>query len=122
MSIQDFINYLKGLGIKTPIYPLAFPASSPKQSMILEIGQGFSSRGSVAEVILTITVRGKHPRDAEALAQEVNELLSDRTDEPLGESGQIILIKSQQLIPNYLGKDAGNSHYYMNNFRVLVTN
>lgn len=120
MSIQDFITYLKGLGINAPIYPNSFPASSPNKCMIVEIGQSFSSRGSVSEITLTITVRDKHIGKAEALAQEVNKLLSDRTDVPLGESGQIILIKSQQLIPSYLGKDVGANHYYMNNFRVLV--
>lgn len=119
MSIQDFITFLKGLGINTPIYPLAFPASSPEQSMIVEVGQGFSSRGSVAEIVLTVTVRAGHPKDAEAISQEVIDKLKDVTDEPLGDA-QIVLIKSQQLLPNYLGKDADGKHYYMNNFRVLV--
>jgi hypothetical protein len=121
MSIQDFITFLKGLGITTPIYPFAFPASSPEQSMIVEVGQGFSSRGSVAEIVLTVTVRAGHPKDAEAISQDVINKLKGITDEPLGESAQIILIKSQQLLPNYLGKDADGKHYYMNNFRVLVT-
>lgn len=120
MSIQDFISYLKSLGINSKIYPLAFPKSSPVKCMILEVGQGFSSRGTVSEVTLTITVRANHPKQAEALAQEVNELLKDRSDEPLGEVGHIVLIKSQQLIPNYLGKDADDKHYYMLNFRALV--
>ena len=122
MSIQDFLDYLKRIGIKLPMYPLAFPASSPKKSMIVETGQGFAGRGSVFEVTLTITVRAKHPSESEALAKEINELLADRTDELIGESGQIILIKSQQLIPNWMGKDAEGNHYYMVNFKVLVDN
>jgi Bacteriophage minor capsid protein len=119
LSIKDFVDYLKGLGVTTPIYALAFPASSPEQCMIVEIGQGFSKRGSVAEIVLTVTVRAGHPQDAEAISQDVINLLKDRTDGFIG-GKQVILIKSQQLVPNYLGKDAEGKHYYMNNFRVLV--
>lgn len=119
MSIQDFITYLKSVGITENIYPLSFPSSAPKDCMILEVGQGFSSRGSVNELTLTITARSNHPKKAEELAQRVNTLLKDRTNEQVGQ-GNIILIKSQQLIPNYLGKDSEGNYYYMNNFRVLV--
>ncbi|MED4619452.1 minor capsid protein [Priestia megaterium] len=119
MSIQDFITFLKGLGLTTPIYPLAFPATAPEQCMMLEVGQGVPARGSVSDITLTVTVRAGYMKDAEKLSQQVIDLLKGRTDEPLGES-QIILIKSQQLVPSYLGKSAEGYHYYMNNFRVLV--
>lgn len=121
ISIQDFITYLKGLGVNTPIYPDAFPTTSPMHSMTIEIGQGFSSSGDVADITLTMTLRDKSKGKAEKTAQEINTLLANKTNQNLGDSHQIILIKSQQLLPSYLGKDAGNRHYYMNNFRVLIT-
>ena len=118
MSITEIIAFLKSLGI-TPVYPLAFPASSPDRAYMLEVGQGFSSRGSLADVVLTITVKAEHPSEAERMSIELKEKLDKMTDVVIGDN-QVVLIKAQQLLPNYLGMSADGFHFYMNNFRVLV--
>lgn len=119
MSITEFITFIKGKGVTAPIFPLAFPASSPTEAMIVEVGQGFNSRGSLADITLTVTVRAGHPSDAEALAQDVIDRLDHLTDELIGQH-QAVLIRSQQLVPSYLGKDAEGNHFFMANFRVLI--
>lgn len=119
MSIQDFIKFLKSF-VSIPFYPNAFPATAPVQSIMVEVGQGIGSRGSVSDVTLTLTVRAEKMGKAESISQEIINKLDGLTDEPIGESGQIVLIKSQQLVPSYLGKSDSDNHYYMNNFRVLV--
>lgn len=119
MSITDVINFIKGLGIKTPIYPLAFPATSPTEAMIVEMGTS-SNRGSVYDATLTITVRAGHPSEAEKLSLDVIAKLHLLTNQEVAES-QIIYIKTQSLLPQYLGKDAEGNHFYMNNFRVLIS-
>lgn len=120
MSIMDFIAFLKGLGITTPLFADAFPDGSPAESMTVELGNDFGSRGSVYNATLTITVRSDSKQMAESKSREVISLLKNLSDQEVG-NAQIIMIKSQQIVPGYLGKDENNQHYYMNNFRVLVT-
>ena len=120
MSIQDVIAFLKDLGVTTPIYPFAFPASSPTEAVIVEVGQGANTRGSVMDITLTITVRAGHPSVGEKIGQELIDKLKDLTNQMVG-NVQFIMIKSQQLIPFPLGQDVSNNHFYMLNFRVLAT-
>lgn len=121
VSITDFIQFMKNQKVSIQLYPLSFPKSNSQPCGIVEIGQGFTSRGAVGDVLLTVTVRDIHPQKAEQAAQSINSVLTDLTDEPLGAEHQIILVKSQQLIPYYMGQDDNKNHYYMCNFRVLVT-
>lgn len=107
------------MGITTQIYPLAFPATSPTEAMTVEIGSA-SSRGSVYDTTLTVTVRAGHPSEAERLSLDVIAKLHLLTNQVVAES-QIIYIKTQSLVPQYLGKDAEGNHFYMNNFRVLIS-
>ena len=120
MSIMDFVTFLKGLGITTPIFTDSFPMDSPVESMTVEIGNDFGSRGSVYNSTLTITVRSDMKSKAEQKSIELIGMLKNLTNAEVGNS-QIIMIKSQQIVPSYLGKDENNQHYYMNNFRLLVT-
>lgn len=120
MSIMDFITFLKGLGIVTPIYPNAFPETASDDSLVVEIGSSFGSRGSVHEIPLTITVRSTSMSKGEPVALDVNNKLKDLSNEIVN-GKQIILIKAQQLVPPYLGKDANGKHYYMLDYRVLVS-
>jgi len=120
VSITEVTAFLKGLGVTTPLYPYAFPASSPTEAMIVEVGQGANTRGSVIDITLTITVRAGHPSVGEKLGQEVINKLKDLTNQMVGDT-QLIMIKSQQLMPSYLGQDVNNNHFYMLNFRALAT-
>jgi len=121
VSIQDVIAFLEDLGVTTPIYPFAFPASSPTEAVIVEVGQGANTRGSVMEITLTITVRAGHPSVGEKIGQELIDKLKDLSDVMVGENTQFIMVKSQQLLPYPLGKDVNNNHFYMLNFRALAT-
>lgn len=119
MSITDLVNFIRGLGVKAPIYPLAFPASSPVEAMVLEFNP-VSSRGFVHENTLTLTVRAGHPSEGERISQEVIDKLDGLTGQTVGDM-DFILIKSQQLLPSYLGRDSDGKHFYMNNFKVLAS-
>ncbi|MGE6629609.1 hypothetical protein [Bacillus sp. NPDC077027] len=119
MGIQEIIEYLKGVGID-PVYPLAFPADAPNRAYMLETGQGFGSRGSVNDVVWTVTMKAEHPNQSESMGKRLIDLLDRKTDLLLGEN-QIIYIKSQQLIPDFLGKSSEGSYYHMVNFKVLVS-
>jgi hypothetical protein len=119
LSIIDIVNYIKSLGIDAPVYPLAFPASSPDRCIIVEVGNGTQPKGVVSDIILTITARDIHPSQAEALAQELIDKLHNKTNVQLGDT-TAILIKAQQYLPSPLGKDVENRYFYSVNFRVLV--
>lgn len=119
MSITDLVKFIKGLGVTTPVYPLAFPASSPVEAMLVEFNP-VSVRGSVHENTLTVTVRAGHPSEAERLSQDVIKRLSNLTNQTVGDL-DFIMIKSQHILPSYLGKDAEGNHFYMNNFKVLAS-
>lgn len=114
------MSFIKGLGIDTPLYPLAFPANSPVEAMIVEMGDGANSRGSVFDSVLTLTVRAGHPSVSESLAQDVIDKLDGLTNQTVGNK-DFILIKSQQVLPSFLGKDANEHYFHMINFRVLVS-
>lgn len=120
MSIMDFVTFLKDLGVTTPIFTDSFPVDSPVESITVEIGNDFGSRGTVYNVTLTLTVRSDLKSKAEEKSIELIGLLKNLTDVEVG-NAQIIMVKSQQIVPSYLGKDENNQHYYMNNFRLLVT-
>lgn len=120
MSITDVKEFIEGLGVLTPVYPLAFPASSPVEGMIVEVGQGANTRGSVYDTTLTITVRAGHPSRGEEISQDVKKKLHNLTNVKVGDM-EFILIKSQEILPSYLGKDTEGNYFYMNNFRVLAT-
>jgi len=120
VSILEIIKMIEQRGITTKIYPLAFPASSPDEAMIVETSQSFTNRGSVYEGTITITVKATHPSRAEQLSKDLNTSLHLLTDLDVGDM-QIIMIKSLNPIPAFLGKGKGNEFYYMNNFQVLFS-
>lgn len=118
MSIQDFVSLLNGLGIGS-VYPLAFPKTA-KECHMIEIGQGSPDRANLHEVTLTITNRAKTVSKSESNSIETLAKLKGLTDVPLSYHAQVVLIKSQQLLPQYVGKDKDDNHYHMLTFRVLV--
>lgn len=122
MSIIELKQFLASLGITTVMYPLAFPADSPNvpaEAILIETGNSTPTAGDLEEFILSLTVRAEHPVRAEALSLDIISRLNRLTNQTVGDS-QIVLIRSQQKIPQYAGKDENGRHYYTNNFRVLT--
>lgn len=120
MSIQDIIAFLKELGILLPLYPLAFPDKAAKNSIIVETSGGLDSRGEIESFILTLTVRADHPSKAEKDAIEINDKLKNLTNKYIKET-QVVLVKTQQKLPVFVGKDENNNFYYELNYTVLVS-
>lgn len=120
MGIQDLISLLKRLGISSTIYPLSLPTGAPAECILVETGDGADSRGDVTDFILTLTVRATHPARSEKLALEILDTLKNVTSEQVGDT-DIILIRSQQKLPQYLGKDENDYHYHETNFIVLAS-
>jgi len=119
MGVKEIIEYLKSVGID-PVYPLAFPADAPNRAYMLETGQGFGSKGSVNDVVWTFTMKAEHPSQSERMGKVLIDLLDKKTDLLIGEK-QIIFIKSQHFIPDFLGKSPEGSYYHMVIFKVLVS-
>lgn len=120
VSVQGFIDLIKDQGITTDIYPIEFPAGAPKDAMLIELSDAFTSRGSVYDGTLSITVRAKHPERAEQLAMDVSKKLHNLTDKTVGDL-QIIMLKSLNPLPAFVGRVKGNEYYYMVNFQVLLS-
>lgn len=121
MSIIEIKRLLESLGVEASIYPLAFPVSgtAPVEALMIQAGDSGYSVGDVQEFILTVTARAGHPVKAESLSLDVMDKLHRRTNIMLGDT-QIILIRKQNKVPIYAGKDDSGNHYFESDFRVLV--
>lgn len=120
MGTQDLIKLIKRLGVVTKIYPLSIPTDAEDTCILLETGDGTDSRGDVADFMLLLTVRSKHPATSEALGLELLQKLKNVTNQTAGET-QIILISAQQKIPQFVGKDDNGFYYFETNFTVLAS-
>lgn len=120
MSIQDVIAFLKSVGVSVPVYPYDFPLTAPTDCATVDTGQGLSDRGDVSNFMLMITLRSDHPDKAEKQAIAVNELLRNLTNKEMQKT-QVVLIKPQQKLPAYVGKDDNGKYYFECDFSVLVS-
>lgn len=120
MSIQDFKRLIERLGVETKVFPLSLPTVAPDEAIMLTTGAGAGLRADVQEIILTATVRGKHPGKAEEIGLDLRKRLLNLTNETVGDS-VLIVVRPQERLPQYLGKDSNNYYYFEINFTVLVS-
>lgn len=111
---------LKRLGIEIEIYPHSLPSNAPTECILIETGDGADLRGDVTDFILTLTVKSDHPEKAEKLAIDLLARLKNLTGETAGDS-EIILIRSLQKLPTFLGKDTNDFYYFETNYTVLTS-
>ncbi|ADP32898.1 minor capsid protein [Bacillus atrophaeus] len=119
MSITDIVGFLKLKGFGNEIYPLAFPATSNDDAILVEIGDGIQPKGVLSDFVITITVRNIHPSKAEQVAMSLINTLHGVTNVLIGDA-YIVQMIAQSIMPAYLGKDEENRYFYSVNLRVLV--
>lgn len=120
MSIQEFKKLVERLGVTTEVYPLALPSVAPDEAILLTTGAGTGLRADVQDLILTATVRAKHPGKAESIGTDLRKRLTNLTNETVGDS-ELIVVRPQERLPQYLGKDSNDYYYFEINFTVLVS-
>lgn len=119
MSIQGFRKLIERTGVTTKVFPLALPNQAPDEVIVITTGAGAGARGDLQELILTVTSRAKHPETAEAIGTDLRERLNNLTNEYVGAS-QVVFIKAQERLPQFLGKDSNDFYYFETNYTVLV--
>lgn len=120
MSIIELKRLLERLGVTVPVYPYEFPLTNDgSNAVMINTGDGIPREGDVQEFLLTVVTRGSHPIQSETLANDVAGILNKKTDIKVG-NHQIILIRKQQPLPMYAGKDEAGRYYHTADYRIIM--
>lgn len=101
------------------IYPIEYPLNSPVDSVIVNADSNTQITAGMFPAIVQVKVRDDHPSKAEETSYRFKNLLENKTNFYIG-SVQIVLVKSQNPLPLYVGKDEKGQYLYSNNFRFLI--
>lgn len=119
VSQIDLVRLLRNELPDLNIYPIEYPLNSPVNSVLITTSSTIEAKADVFPLVVTLRVRDNHPSKAEATSYKLRELFENKTDFMLG-SVQVILVKSQNPVPLYLGKDTTGNYLYSNNFRFMI--
>lgn len=119
VSVIDVVKFLRTEFPKLNIYPLEYPLNSPINSVKVEIQANTEAKAGVFPLIVQLKVKDDHPSKAEAVSNEFKKLLEEKTDFEIG-GVQIVMVKSQNPVPLYMGKDLSGGYLYSNNFRFVI--
>lgn len=114
-----FQDWLTNQNFQFPIFMMRMP-DNPDRATSFVITEGVESRGSVDDLVLNFYVRSEHPANAIEECALINKALNYRTNIFLGDT-QIILIKSQSVVPTPLGIDENNRHVFQMQFKMLTS-
>ncbi|WP_324658928.1 phage tail terminator protein [Bacillus cereus] len=119
VSLIDVVRFLRTEFPKLNIYPLEYPLNAPINSNRVEIQANVEAKASVYPLNVQIKVKDDHPAKAEATSLEFRRVLEDKTNFVIG-SVQIVMVKSQNPVPLYMGKDNSGGYLYSNNFKFMI--
>ncbi|MDE1381197.1 phage tail terminator protein [Bacillus subtilis] len=119
VSIIDVVRFLRTEFPDLNIYPIEYPLNSPVNSNLVAISGNTEAKADVYPIVVQIKVRDDHPSKAEATSLQFRTLLEEKTNFMIGDV-QVILVKSQNPLPLYIGKDFDGYYLYSNNFRFMI--
>ncbi|MDA2738378.1 minor capsid protein [Bacillus cereus group sp. Bc015] len=119
VSLIDVVRFLRTEFPELNIYPLEYPLNSPINSNKVEIQANTEAKAGLFPLVVQIKVKDDHPAKAEATSYEFRNLLENKTNFMIG-NVQIVMVKSQNPVPLYIGKDPSGGYLYSNNFRFMV--
>lgn len=119
VSLIDLIRLLRNELTDLNIYPIEYPLNSPVNSVMITTSSTIEAKADVFPMVVSLRVRDNHPSKAEATSYRLRELFENKTDFMIG-GVQVILVKSQNPVPLYMGKDSNGNYLYSNNFRFMI--
>lgn len=114
-----FQDWLNEQGFDFPAFLMRMP-DSPDNAISFVITEGIDSRGSVDDLVVTVYVRSEHPEKAVSVCSSINSALNYKTNFYLGDT-QIILIKSNTVVPVPLGVDENERYVFQLMFKMLTS-
>lgn len=117
ISLIDVVRMIKAeVPNLVNVYPLEYPLDSPTESILVDMNGNNPSIAGVFTLNIQIRVRATHPTRGEELSYQIRNVLENKTNFTLGNL-QVIMVKSQNPVPLFLGKDESDSYLYSNNFQ-----
>lgn len=115
ISLIDIVKMLESELPELNVYPLEYPLNSPIEGVIVDMNSNNAATAGVFNLNVQFKVRESHPSLGESTSYKIRNLLENKTDFPLGDL-QVIMVKSQNPVPLYVGKDSDSNYLYSNNF------
>ncbi|MGG0487254.1 minor capsid protein [Priestia aryabhattai] len=119
VSLIDVVHLLKTEIPELNVYPLEFPLKSPTSSVVVDMSGNATVKAGVFPINVQIKVREDHPTKGETTSFNIRKLLENKTNFPLGDT-QVVLVKSVNPVPLYMGKDTESRYLYSNNFTFTI--
>jgi len=119
VSVMDVVRFLRQEFPDLSINPLEIPLNAPAGSCMVTVQGTTEAKAGMYPIIVQIKVRDEHPSLSENTSKKFKELLDNKTNFELG-SVQVVLVKSQNPAPLYMGKDEKGRYLYSNNFRFVI--
>ncbi|WP_353856781.1 minor capsid protein [Bacillus sp. Bos-x628] len=119
VSTIDMVRYLRTTFPDLLFYPIEYPLNSPTKANLVEIQGNTEAKAGLYPVNIQIKVRDEHPAYAEATSLFIRQDLEEKTNFTVGEV-QVVLVKSQNPLPLFMGKDEKGRYLYSNNFRFTI--
>jgi Bacteriophage minor capsid protein len=119
VSLIEVVRFLRTEFPELNIYPIEYPLNSPINSNIVEIQANTEIKAGMFPLNVQIKVRDNHPSKSEATSYQFRNLLENKTNFEIG-GVQVVMVKSQNPVPLYMGKDLDGSYLYSNNFRFMI--
>jgi Bacteriophage minor capsid protein len=116
---MDVVNFLRTEFPDLNIYPLELPLKAPVGSSSVNVYGNVEAVAGLYPITVQIKVRDNHPSKSEADSYRYKSLLENKSNFDIG-GVQVVLVKSQNPMPLYMGKDEKGYYLYSNNFRFLI--
>ncbi|WP_214796576.1 MULTISPECIES: minor capsid protein [unclassified Exiguobacterium] len=117
LSIIELTRYLKQ-GVSGIFYPNNFPASAVDDCSHIAYTGGTPTVGGVGKMNIQVQTRSVEVGKAEQQAMKIRAFLED-TGFYLG-STQVIIVKTNDILPLYLGEDENGRHIFSVNYQFTV--
>lgn len=117
MRLQHLRQYIESF-TDVPVYPTEFP-KDVDEGVLIEVTSPDNTAGHLTDFIVSLHTRAKHPERSEEIAVELIQSLNFQTDINVGDT-QIILIRSNGVLPTYNGRDDSGRFYWVTDYRFLI--
>lgn len=119
VSLIEVVKFLRTEFPDLNLYPIEYPLNSPDNACIVEMQSNTEIKADMFPLNVQVKVRDTHPSLAEGISFRLRDLLENKTNFMI--SGvQVVMVKSQNPVPLYMGKDQNGNYLYSNNFRFMI--
>lgn len=119
MRLIEIVRIMRTQFPELNIYPLEYPLKAPDNAVLVDMQSNNSALSGVFDVNVQFKVREVHPSLAEETSYKIKDFLENKTDFLVG-SVQVVMVKSVNPVPLFMGKDATGLYLYSNNYRFKI--